>query len=236
MGRAGGASACADRDARLSSGGPGLTRRVAWGLSSVRFHEKLLNPVTRALGARGARGARGISPDLLTLLALPPAVAAGVAAGFGWFWLAAGLMLASGVMDLLDGALARLSGRETRFGALLDSTLDRICDACVPVGLVVFFAPALGGWAALPALAMVTGFAISYVRARAQSLQIALPRLWLRREDRFALTLLSLVLAPLGLPGLNIEAPVVFLMQGVLAALGTAATASALLAARRAAG
>lgn len=193
----------------------------------MRRHEVFLHPLVRQLARWD------VAPDTLTLWAIPPAIAAGIAAGSGAFILAAALIMASGLFDLLDGALARHSRRESRFGALLDSTLDRACDASVPLGLVVFYAPA-GGIAAVPATAMLTGFLISYVRARAQSLGLELPRLWMRRQDRFGLTVASLLLAPVAFPGLPVAAPAVLATQALLAVLGTLATISALRAAYRA--
>lgn len=192
----------------------------------MRRHEALLRPLVRHLARRG------VSPDTVTLLAVPPALAAGLAAAGGAFWLAAAFLALSGLLDLVDGTLARAGGQESRFGALLDSTLDRLCDAFVPMGLVVFYAaqPALG---AIPVAALIAGFLISYIRARAQSLDIALPRLWMRREDRFALTLLSLLLAPIDWPALGIAAPSVLLVQALLAVLGLIASFAALRSARR---
>lgn len=134
----------------------------------------------------------GWSPNGLTLASIPPALLAGVAAGAGWLATAAVLFTLSGILDLLDGALARATGRQSRFGALLDSSLDRVADAAVPIGLVVLFAPQ--GWmAALPATALLAGLWVSYIRARAQSLSLDLPRLWMRREDRFALMVVALL-------------------------------------------
>jgi CDP-diacylglycerol--glycerol-3-phosphate 3-phosphatidyltransferase len=192
----------------------------------LRRHEALLSPLTRHLARRG------VAPDAITLMALPPALAAGVAVAAGAFWLAAAFLALSGLFDLLDGSLARSSGQESRFGALLDSTLDRLCDAFVPMGLVVFYAahPLLS---VIPVAALITGFVISYIRARAQSLEIVLPRLWMRREDRFALTLVSLLLAPIDWPVLGIAAPSVLLVQALLAVLGGLASLAALRAAAR---
>lgn len=134
----------------------------------------------------------GWTPNGLTLASIPPALLAGVAAGMGWLATAAVLFTLSGLLDLLDGALARVTGRQSRFGALLDSSLDRVADAAVPIGLVVLFAP-LGWLAALPAMAMLAGLWVSYIRARAQSLSLDLPRLWMRREDRFFLMVAALL-------------------------------------------
>lgn len=191
-----------------------------------RFFRNLLAGVARRIAAAG------IGPNWLTALSLPPALAAGFAAAAGIFVAAAILLLIAGLLDMLDGAVARAAGRESRFGALLDSTLDRIADAAVPAGLVVFYAPH-GAVALVPVLALVAAFAISYVRARAQSLGIALPRLWMRREDRILALVAALFLAPLPLPGTALPAPLLLLALAALAGLGILAAAAALVAAAR---
>ena len=190
-------------------------------------------PYETALNAlAGVVAKTGIRPDTLTLISLVPALAAGVAAAQGAFVWAALLMLLSGLFDILDGALARLTGQVSRFGALLDSTLDRLSDAAVPIGLVMIYAP--HGLAVLvPALAVLSGYTVSYVRARAEGLRFELPRLWLRREDRMALMVLALVLAPVGLPGIALPAPLTLIIFAALAVAGFLAAGHALVTARR---
>lgn len=170
-----------------------------------------------------------ITPDQITLASVLPAVLAGGAAAFGLWAAAAVLFLLAGVMDLLDGALARLTGATTRFGALLDSSLDRVADAAIPIGLVAYFA-GNGAGAVLSAVALLASVWVSYIRARAQSLQINLPRLWMRREDRFFLILGALILQALLSP---VAAwPLVGAMAAI-AGLGMVAGAQALWAARQ---
>ena len=89
----------------------------------------------------------------------------------GDFVLAGTIYLAAGVLDLLDGALARLAGQTTTFGALLDSTLDRFSEGIVFAAIAYHFA-ALGAStdASSVVLALMGSFLISYIRARAESL------------------------------------------------------------------
>ena len=188
-------------------------------------YETVLNALARLVAQTG------ITPNALTLISLAPAIAAGVlAAGAHFFW-AAVLMLASGLFDILDGALARQTGRASRFGALLDSSLDRLSDAAVPLGLVLVYAPH-GPAVMVPALAVLSGYTISYVRARAEGLRFELPRLWLRREDRMAVMVLALVLAPVTLPGMALPAPLTLIVFGVLALAGFLAAGHALVTAK----
>lgn len=193
----------------------------------MRPHEPLFHWIaTHLVGRR-------ITPDIVSMAALPPALAAGLCAAHGWFIAAALLFGLSGIADLLDGALARASGRSTRFGALLDSSLDRIADGCIPIGLILFYAP-YGTVVLVPAAALLAGLWIPYIRARAQSLGLSLPRLWMRREDRFIAVLAALLLTPWvfvqqAVPGLP-----VLIVLAAIAALGFLAGALALRAAARA--
>jgi phosphatidylglycerophosphate synthase len=136
--------------------------------------------------------AQGVSPKSLTYGALSLALASGAAAAARYYLLAAALLLASGALDLLDGVVARAARRTSRFGALLDSTVDRLADALPLLGLVVACAHVPLAPAVL-VLAMLSGFAVSYVRARAEGLGITLPPLFMRRPERLVLMLLALI-------------------------------------------
>lgn len=190
-------------------------------------------PYARIIGYGAGFLARlGVGPNGLTLFSLLPAILAGILVAQHAFLPATLLLLFGGLCDILDGALARQTGQVSRFGALLDSTIDRLSDAAVPLGLVMVYAP--HGLAVLvPALALLSGYTVSYVRARAEGLRFDLPRLWWRREDRMAVTVLALLLAPVELANLAVPAPLTLLLFGTLALLGFAAAGHALIAARR---
>ena len=81
----------------------------------------------------------GIHPNLISGLGLLVSLLAGASAAIGQFLLAAILVLVSGLFDLLDGAVARASNKITRFGGVLDSTLDRVGEAALFLGILVFF-------------------------------------------------------------------------------------------------
>lgn len=117
-----------------------------------------------------AFGRAGFGPNALTLSGFALTAAAAVAVGFGDWVLAAGLLCGGGAFDLLDGALARSSGRATRFGALLDSASDRLGEGVVYVGIVAATAGLDGRLATLAAVALVAAFLVSYLRARAEGL------------------------------------------------------------------
>jgi CDP-diacylglycerol--glycerol-3-phosphate 3-phosphatidyltransferase len=146
----------------------------------------------------------GVTPNSLTYAALSLALASGMAAAAGWYLSAAGCLLASGAFDLLDGIVARAGHQSTRFGALLDSTVDRLADSLPLLGLVVGTSQTALGSVVL-VLAIVTGFAVSYVRARAEGLGISLPPLFMRRAERVVMLLLALVTGSITLPGFPSE-------------------------------
>jgi CDP-diacylglycerol--glycerol-3-phosphate 3-phosphatidyltransferase len=174
----------------------------------------------------------GVRPDALTYASLVPAIASGIAAACGAFYWAVGFLLLSAICDLFDGPLARLTGRTTRFGALLDSTIDRLSDAAPLIGLVVIFSG--HGWlAAVPAFALLGGYTVSYVRARAEGLGLHLPPLWMRRPERMILTGLALLVANAGMPGVTVTAPWTLVIVAAIGILSFAASAHAVWAAAK---
>jgi CDP-diacylglycerol--glycerol-3-phosphate 3-phosphatidyltransferase len=97
-------------------------------------------------------------------------------------------MLFGGLFDALDGAVARESNRMSDFGAFLDSTLDRISEAVVFVGIIFFYATSDGPYAALLAgTAMTFSLLTSYTRARAEGLGIRCEVGLLERASRVVL-------------------------------------------------
>jgi archaetidylinositol phosphate synthase len=113
----------------------------------------------------------GLTPDMLTVAGFLVSCLAAVLAGLQ-LWLAAGIVSVLGAsFDMLDGAVARATGRVSRFGAFLDSTLDRWGEGVVYAGIVAGASLAAQPLAAtLAALAMSTAFMVSYSRAKAESL------------------------------------------------------------------
>jgi CDP-diacylglycerol---glycerol-3-phosphate 3-phosphatidyltransferase len=116
-------------------------------------------------------GRLGLTPNGLTVVGfLGTGVAAWAAANQQWA-IAAALVLAFGIFDLFDGTLARATGKVSRFGAFLDSTLDRAGEAIVYIGIAA--GSLAGGFtlgAVLAACAMGAAFMVSYTRAKSESL------------------------------------------------------------------
>lgn len=192
----------------------------------------LAAPLYRATLALGqGMGRIGITADGLTYTSLALAAAAGLAAAFGAFALAAALVVASGICDLLDGVVARSTHTVSTYGALLDSAIDRLADALPLLGLVVYYAHE-GAVAAIPALAILGGFTVSYVRARAEGLGIRLPPLFMRRAERVSLVTASLLLGLVPVASLPVQAPLLLVGVALIALLGFVAGAWALHTAR----
>jgi CDP-diacylglycerol--glycerol-3-phosphate 3-phosphatidyltransferase len=150
----------------------------------------------------------GVNADHLTMLGCVASVAAGAAFATGRFRLASILMMLSGVCDLLDGELARKGGRVSRFGAFLDSTLDRLGEGSILAGIAGFYLsglvaaatdpagvaaePRLLALAALTAiLALLGSFLVSYSRARAEGLGLECKVGWFERPERMVLLIVA---------------------------------------------
>ncbi|MAG31787.1 MAG: CDP-alcohol phosphatidyltransferase [Deltaproteobacteria bacterium] len=135
---------------------------------------------------------RPIPPDLLTVTGTVVASAAGLAFAGGQPRLAGVLLLVGGFFDLVDGVVARHFGISTRFGAFLDSSLDRVVDILVMLGLVTFFArrgDSIG--IVLCALILVASVLTSYAKARAERILERMPGGLLERGERIGLLALG---------------------------------------------
>jgi len=139
-----------------------------------------------------------VRPDTLTVVGWILALGAAVLFGLGYARIAGAVMLLGGLFDALDGAVARETNRMSSFGAFLDSTLDRLSESAVFVGLIYFYASANRPYEALLAgVAMTFSLLTSYARARAEGLNINCEVGLLERAGR--IVILS-VLSIAGLP------------------------------------
>ena len=177
------------------------------------FWTKVISPVARLLLRLG------VSPDAVTLVGT-----LGVAFGALWFFprgqLLAGVLVITAFVfsDLLDGTMARMTGSSSKWGAFLDSTLDRLGDAAIFGGLVMYYVGP-GEDERLAALALyclVMGSVTSYARARAESLGMEAKGGIAERADR-----LVAILVMTGLAGI-FDLPVLIpITLGVLALAST---------------
>ncbi len=169
---------------------------------TIPGRDRLRALVLRYFEVPGARllGAMGLSPNAVTLLGFCVAVGAAALVGAG-FLLAGGLVfLAGSVLDLMDGAMARQSGRVTRFGGLLDSVMDRLSEAAIFVGIAVHGVRAGLGEDRLLflivalLLALTASQTVSYLRARGEAAGIETKTGVMTRPERVVLLSLGLVL------------------------------------------
>ncbi|MFC2050109.1 CDP-alcohol phosphatidyltransferase family protein [Chloroflexota bacterium] len=139
-----------------------------------------------------------LKPNTLTWIALAISVIAAGAIATNHPLIGGFLVLLSGLFDIMDGSLARLTNQATRFGALLDSTFDRLSDAVLLLGLLVLYL--ISGSTieiVLIFLALVGSFLTSYVRARAEGIGINCPVGLFTRAERVIILALGLLLNPL---------------------------------------
>jgi len=124
----------------------------------------LLMPIARAMGRLG------IHPNTITILGMLLQIGVAIVFGLGHVTLGGWLLLICAPVDALDGALARALGKQSRFGAFLDSTLDRISDAALILGLTMNY---IRQGATVPVvlllISLVATQMVSYIRARAEA-------------------------------------------------------------------
>ena len=156
----------------------------------------LVDPVATALLRAG------VHPDAVTV-AGTLGVVTGSLALFprGQFFAGTAVVFLSVLTDLLDGAMARKLGRTSRFGAWLDSTCDRVADAAIFSGLVLWYlgdgdSTTLG---AVALFCLVAGSTVSYAKARAEGLGLTCDVGLAERAERLILVLLGTLLIGLGL-------------------------------------
>ena len=173
-----------------------------------RVAHQILDPIVRGMLTLG------LQPDHLTVMGFALSLGAGFAFAIGKFRVAATVALIAGVCDILDGQLARRLGPESRFGAFLDSTLDRLGEAAVLAGVAGFYLRNLlalvyrsddairqmeaglepDTWAIMAfvaVLALTGSLLVSYTRARAEGLGLECKVGWFERPERLALLIVA---------------------------------------------
>src|SRR5918993_480661 len=136
-----------------------------------------------------------INPNILTVIGVAINVGSGLLFGWGQFFWAGIILIVANLFDMLDGQVARLSGRVTRFGGFLDSSLDRLSDMVVFVGLMVFYARDTEFHSTLNVFLAGAGLMgsimVSYASARAESLIPKCDVGFLRRPERVVLFIIG---------------------------------------------
>ncbi len=151
--------------------------------------QRILNGIVRLLARLNP------NPNLLSVIGLGINIFAALLYGYGWFFYAGLVMIFANIFDMLDGRVARLTGRVTKFGAFLDSSLDRLSDMIVFLGIIIFYSRDTEYhstlYAALTGAALIGSVMISYTSARAESLIPKCDVGFLRRPERVVLLILG---------------------------------------------
>lgn len=157
--------------------------------------DKVTRPVAKALRATG------LAPDHLTALGLILAVPTAWAIATGRLGLGLGLLIGSAVPDLLDGALAKASGRASVRGAFFDSVVDRVTDALVLSALAWYLADTHRGHVfMLPVAVLGVSLLVSYERAKAESLGFHAKGGLMERAERIVVLCATLAFSFLMIP------------------------------------
>ena len=162
----------------------------------------------RSLASRSVtRLARtGVTPNVLTTTGVTLCLVAAILVPFEdrgnqvlVYWLAAAVFVIGSLLDILDGALARVGGKATPFGAFIDSTTDRVGEGAMLAAIALVFSRNGEDWAVVLAVAAVVGsFLVSYTRARAEALGLKGDVGLGSRAERVVLITAGLVFAPWG--------------------------------------
>ncbi|MFC2616521.1 MAG: phosphatidylinositol phosphate synthase [Scardovia wiggsiae] len=178
---------------------------------------KIISPIARALVKLG------VTANMVTIAGAVGTAFFAVLTGFtGCLLPGAAMITVMVIFDSLDGTVAAQSGGGTAFGAFLDSTVDRIADWAVLLGVAIYLIrlkdfwtlwPQIGFWAAL--VSMMTAFVTSYIRARAQSIGLDAKNGIATRSDR-----LVIILVGMGLTGMGLPVAVLSCFMVLLAVLG----------------
>lgn len=178
---------------------------------------KIISPIARALVKLC------VTANMVTIAGAVGTAFFAVLTGFtGCLLPGAAMITVMVIFDSLDGTVAAQSGGGTAFGAFLDSTVDRIADWAVLLGVAIYLIrlkdfwtlwPQIGFWAAL--VSMMTAFVTSYIRARAQSIGLDAKNGIATRSDR-----LVIILVGMGLTGMGLPVAVLSCFMVLLAVLG----------------
>ncbi|HEX6739171.1 MAG TPA: CDP-alcohol phosphatidyltransferase family protein, partial [Vicinamibacteria bacterium] len=166
----------------------------------------------------------GLSPDFYNFAGLALGLAAGVLLAQGRVELGGWAIALSGVCDILDGRIARLTAVASRYGDFIDSVLDRFVEAFAFLGLTVYLRPHPAG-PFLAAAALSGSMLVSYARARGDSLGVDCPGGLMQRAERLVLTILACLLDGTVCAWLRLPAGTVLVWALGLMAAGTGLTA-----------
>lgn len=150
---------------------------------------RIINAMVRVLASLG------IPPNVLTAIGVTINMGCGVLFGFGEFFWAGVVLIVANLFDMLDGNVARLSGRVTKYGSFLDSTLDRLSDMGSFLGIMIFYARITDHHSTLnvflAGVGMVMSVLVSYTTARSEGLGVKANVGFLQRPERVVLLIIG---------------------------------------------
>lgn len=150
---------------------------------------KIINAMVRRLAFGG------VNPNFLTVVGVLINVGCGVLFGFGQFFWAGIVLIVANLFDMLDGNVARLSGRVTPFGGFLDSSLDRLSDMVAFLGIIVFYASNTPQHSllnvTLAGVGLIGSVMVSYTTARSEGMGVKANVGFLQRPERIVLLIIG---------------------------------------------
>jgi CDP-diacylglycerol---glycerol-3-phosphate 3-phosphatidyltransferase len=185
------------RSERVRGAGGGT---VLVGESIMQATYWAIDPVVRGLVWLGA------TPNAITIAALVTGIAAGAAAAAGWFGLACLLATCSTISDVLDGQVARVTRGGSNAGELLDAAVDRYTEFAFIAGFILY-ARDSPVQVVIALTALLASFMVSYMSAKAEALQVSVPRGLMRRHERATYLTVTAGLTPLVGPSIHAQWP-----------------------------
>jgi CDP-diacylglycerol--glycerol-3-phosphate 3-phosphatidyltransferase len=150
---------------------------------------RIIDAMVRGLASAGVR------PNILTTIGVTINLGCAVLFALGEFFWAGVVLIVANLFDMLDGNVARLTGRVTKYGSFLDSSLDRLSDMAVIFGILIFYAR--GGPqhsllnVILAGLGMICSVMVSYTTARSEGLGVKANVGFLQRPERIVLLIIG---------------------------------------------
>ncbi len=159
-----------------------------------RWGRGILNPVAQFVNQIG------VPPNVVTVTGFLLTTAVAVVLALGYIQLAGALLIVAAFFDAIDGALARLIDQVTRFGAFLDSTMDRFSEAALFLGVLIhFYGQNASSEVILTYVAIVGSLMVSYTRARAEGVGVSIKGGLLTRVERTLILIAGLLLNQLSI-------------------------------------
>ena len=159
------------------------------GESIGRGAMSIINAMVRTLASLG------VHPNILTTIGVTINVGCGVLFGLGEFFWAGVVLIVANIFDMLDGNVARQTGNVTKFGSFLDSSLDRLSDMVVLVGIMAFYAGNRPQHSilnvVLAGVALMASVMVSYTTARSEGLGVKANVGFLQRPERIVLLIIG---------------------------------------------